>query len=49
MIDGLKGGLTNPPNQIVRILNAKPVLNDEGRQMTAFDPRWGEVLVRANR
>ena len=39
---------TLPHEQIASALDVDPVLNDETRQMMAFDPSRGEVLVWAN-
>jgi hypothetical protein len=47
--DSLKNfGPRTPLEQVACALDAEPVLNDETRQMMAFDPSSGEVLVWAN-
>ena len=47
--DGLKGLDPHTPlEQVACALDAEQVLNDETRQMMAFDPSSGEVLVWAN-
>lgn len=48
MIDGLQGfGPRATLEQIACALDVEPVLNDETRQMMAFDPSSGEILVWA--